>query len=295
MAAPQKIDTTRLPVSRIEIPERLRDVDPKKVDLIVQSASEGQGIRDAIHVRKTGTGYVLVDGRHRLAACPRLGLDDVEAVIWKCTADQARFMEADANLSNGFLTPLDMAVSLAERKRVYEKMYPETRRGAASAAARQGHERTEMSFCDYVGEVIGITARQARRIASAGEALESDDVAALQGVSRHLKMNDLYEIAKVSEDVERREVVRVLAAGKAKTASKARRLYAAATGDAPAPADPVDAEFQALLKAWSRARKVARERFAAHVNDELRGIQAALPDAAGEVVAFAHRREAADE
>ncbi|WP_323763298.1 MULTISPECIES: ParB N-terminal domain-containing protein [Roseobacteraceae] len=272
MPAPQKISTMRLAVSEIEIPDRLRDVDPKKVALIVQSASDGHGIRDAIHVRKTSKGYFLIDGRHRLASCDPLGLDDLEADIWKCTEDQARFMEADANLSGGFLTPLDMAVSLAERKRFYEKMYPETKRGVAGAMARHGQQQTEMSFAQYIGEVVGITARQAQRIVAAGEGLKSDDVAALQVVSRQLKMNDLYEIAKVSEDAERREVVRALAAGKAKTASKARKLYAAATGDAPAPVDPVDAEFQALLKAWGRARRSARARFLDRISDELRAM-----------------------
>ncbi|AKO97658.1 putative transcriptional regulator [Marinovum algicola DG 898] len=278
MPAPQKIETIWLAVDQIDVPERLRDLDPKKVDLIVQSAREGQGLRDAIHVRKTSKGYSLVDGRHRLASCGPLGLEGLEANVWKCTADQARFMEADANLSGGLLTPLDMAVSLAERKRVYEKMYPETRRGAASAMARQGHERTEMSFCEYVGEVIGITARQARRIVSAGEALDGEEVAALQPVSRLLKMNDLYEIAKVSEADERSEVVRALAGGKVKTAAKARKIYAASTGAAPAPVDPIDAEFQALMKAWGRARKSARTRFLDHIHDDLVSVQEA-PDA----------------
>lgn len=274
MAAPRKTGIQSIALSDIDIPDRLRELDEKKVELIVKSAQDGQGIRDAIHVRSVGKGkFSLIDGRHRLDAAYLLGLREIDAEVWTCSAKQARFMEADANLSSGLLTPLDMAVSLAARKAAYEELYPETKRGVAGALARHGEQRTEMSFADYMAAVTGQTSRQIRRVVSAGEALAREEVRALQSVAKLVKMNDLYELAKIGDDAERSFVVEKIATGEAKQAGKARKLYAAETGQAPAPVDPTEAEFQALLKAWGRARKAARLRFLEEVTDELTRMQ----------------------
>lgn len=274
MAAQQKIKTVRIALADIAIPDRLRNLDQSRVDLIVESAGDATGIRDAIHVRKVSNGYELIDGRHRLAACEAFGSLDVEASIWKCTAEQARLVEADANvLSGGFITPLDLAVSLAARKRAYETLHPETKRGVAGALARHGQQGTEMSFADYLAAVMGKTPRQVRRVISAGEKLDPRDVAILRQAPKPLAMNDIYELAKIDNTVERYDVVEAIGAGKAKTVSKARKLYAAEQGTAPGPVDPVDAEYQALLKAWQRARKSARRRFLDRIGDDLLEMQ----------------------
>jgi ParB family chromosome partitioning protein len=75
-------------------------------------------------------------------------------------------------------------------------------------------------------------------------------------------MNDLYEIAKISDEEERDAVVLRLSVGNAKSAAEARRtLKAEAGGDETPAKDPVEEAFIALSKAWARAPMAAKKRF----------------------------------
>ncbi|HPT48548.1 MAG TPA: hypothetical protein PLM07_21900, partial [Candidatus Rifleibacterium sp.] len=54
--------------------------------------------------------------------------EEIAAHIWTdVTDDWARLMEVDDNLAGAEMNALDTAVFLAERKKVYEKLHPETK------------------------------------------------------------------------------------------------------------------------------------------------------------------------
>jgi ParB family chromosome partitioning protein len=253
-----------IPLDQIEVGKRARRVSEKTVDLIVQSAiARGGQITVPIDVRRLkGQKFSLIDGGHRIAASRVLGNATVPAQVWTCTAEEARFMEADAILATAHITPLDLAVTLTKRKAAYERLHPETKRGVAGALARHGMQGTEMSFADYVAKVIGITPRQSRRIIAAGEALSESAAEALSNSPLRIAMNDLYEIAKISDEEERDAVVLRLSVGNAKSAAEARRtLKAEAGGDETPAKDPVEEAFIALSKAWARAPMAAKKRF----------------------------------
>ncbi|WP_456386100.1 chromosome partitioning protein ParB [Profundibacter sp.] len=261
----------RIALAEIKVrDDRVTPLNDDAVRLIMQSAEETGEIRDPIHLRKVKGGFELIDGRHRLEVARRLGHDDILAQIWSCTLEQARLMEADANVTFTHMGAVDLAVSLAERKRAYQKLHPETTAGIAGASARWNMQATEMSFASFISEILGVSRRQIERVVAAGEALDQAAVIALRKAPKRVAMADLYEIAKVDGPDEHAYIVKSLVSGEAKNAAAARRSYAAeANGAKPTPKDPVEEAFKALLTAWKRAPKVAQRRFVAASQKEI--------------------------
>ena len=271
MKQPTLMQIDQLPVAQIEHGSRLRPVSEAAVESLIASINELGVMKDAIHVRKRKDGrFVLIAGAHRLEAARRLGWAEVPVKVWTdITDDWARLMEIDDNIAGAELSPLDTALFLAERKRLYEKLHPEARRGLAGAVARwDATDTMSVAFTTATAEKFSMTDRHVRRLIAAGERLDPRDVQLLRKAPRPVTLKDLGEIAKIGEPAERYDVVEALAEGHAKSASEARRKWREAKGATPV-SDPVETELKALLTAWKRASKVARRRFVAAAGGEL--------------------------
>ncbi|MDX8354325.1 ParB/RepB/Spo0J family partition protein [Cognatiyoonia sp. IB215182] len=260
----KEIKVVDISLDEIEVGNRIRMVSPSAVNVIAMSIEDLAVLTDPIHVRKIKNGYRLIDGAHRVAAVKKLGWSSVPTKVWQCTADQAELMESDANISTTHLPPLELAVSLAARKKTYEKLHPETRRGHAGAAARWSHkvQTTEMSFASWMADLHGVTKRHIERIISAGDQLTSDQIRWLRNAPKQVTMADLQTLAKTGDDSQRSKVCIALNNGEAKSAAAAiKRLRAPSeTPDK----DPVEQAFTSLRRAWDRAPKAARKRFLSH-------------------------------
>ena len=242
--------------------DRVTPLGEDGLSLILQSVEETGEIRDAIHLRKVKGGYELIDGLHRLEVARRTGRETIRAQVWHCTLDQARLMEADANVTFTHMNAVDLAVSLAGRKRSYLKLHPETARGVAGGRLCPGEQATEMSFVKFISEVIGVSKRQIERVVAAGEAMDQKAVLALRKAPKRVAMGDLYQIAKAHGPEEREYILKSLVAGQAKNAAAARRAFAAEKrGEKPTVKDPVEEGYKALLTAWKRAPAAAKRRF----------------------------------
>lgn len=264
----------RVAVAEVDASARLRPISEAGVESLIASITETGVMKDAIHVRKRRDGRLqLIAGGHRLEAARRLGWAEIEAKVWaNVTDDWARLMEIDDNLAGAEMNALDTAVFLAERKAVYERLHPETKRGVAGGLARQGSATELSSFAASTAEKFGMTARQVRKIVSAGVRLNVNDVAHLRQAKRPVTLKDLTELAKIGEAEERTSVVLRLATGNAKSAAEARRtLRLERVGEAPVK-DPVDVQYLALLSAYKRASKAAKRRFVNEVGAELRDL-----------------------
>lgn len=257
---------TRVRLSDVRTSNRLRPVSQSGVDAILDSVAEIGQIKDPVHVRRRKDGLVLLAGGHRMAAYAQMGVEEAEVWLWSgITDDVARLIEIDDNLAGAEMNPLDTAVFLAERKRVYEKLHPET-----AATAFKGNRHTgslaadtmsATSFARATAEKFGMSDRHVRRLIEAGTKLGVDSARLRQAV-RPVSLKDLMEIAKIGDVAERYAVIDGLIAGSAKSAAEARRVWAAQERGEVAPAkDPVEEAFQALLKAWERAPMAARRRF----------------------------------
>ena len=262
---------TSLPIDQIEVSGRLRPVSPAGVATIVASIREIGQLANPVVVRqlrrKGETVWRVLDGAHRLAAAVELGWTEVPVRVFECNDDQARIMEIDGNLSGAELNPLDTAVFLATRKAVYERLHPETKAGVAGGLARQGSASDMMSFAATTAEKFGLSQRHVERMIAAGAKLGGDEVARLRQAPRQVTLKDLQDISRIANPVDRYGVVEALAAGSAKSASAALKARRAPTEAVEA--DPLEEQFKALSKAWSRAGAAARRRFVAAHFDAL--------------------------
>lgn len=263
-----------LPIEAIEVTGRLRPVTEAGVESLLASFRDIGVIKDAIHVRRSGRGEAvrlrLLAGGHRLEAARRLGWTTIRAQVWTdITDDLARLIEVDDNLAGAEMDALDTAVFLAERKRVYERLHPETvaKTGAALVAHRwnTADMMSVVSFATATAQKFGLTDRHVRRMIAVGTALTRDEVGQLRAAPRPVTLADLQALSRIGDEAERGIVVRQLAEGAAKSAAAARRSLQAATSVEA----PREDAFRALRDAWSRAPKQARRRFVSAVFDDL--------------------------
>jgi ParB family transcriptional regulator, chromosome partitioning protein len=264
----------RIRLSDVKVDQRLRPVSHAGVQAILASVADIGRIKDPVHVRRSKKGLTLLAGGHRMAAYAELGIEEADAWVWSgITDDHARLIEIDDNLAGAEMTALDTAVFLAERKRVYEKLHPETRAktGAALAAARWDAADivSVASFVATTAEKFGMSDRHVRRLVAAGEKLGVDS-ARLRHCPRPITLKDLSDIAGIKEPVERYAVIDALREGTARSASVALAAHRARErGDVTVEKDPVEDGFNALMKAWSRAPMAAKKRFLLEMRTEV--------------------------
>lgn len=272
MPEPRLLETRRVPLAEIDDSKRLRPVSQAGVDALVSSYKALGVMKDPIDLRRTKSGaFVLMAGGHRMGMARELGWTEIEAKIWvDVTDDWSLLMEIDDNLAGAEMNALDNAIFLAERKKVYEKMHPETRQGMAGAAARWNASELS-SFASATADKFGMTVRQIQKIVAAGTSLSADEIDLLRGAPRPVTLKDLTEISKIEFEGERKQVVLRLSGGNAKSAAEARKSLLAEAGEAPVQ-NPVEDEFKALLSAWGRAGAVARRRFVEEAYPDLEGL-----------------------
>lgn len=252
-------------LAEVKVDQRLRPVSHAGVQAILASVEEIGRVKDPIHVRRDKKGLTLLAGGHRLGAYAELGIEEVDAWVWSgITNNQAKLIEIDDNLAGAEMCPLDTAVFLAERKKVYERLHPEAKATTgADLVARRWNTADTMSvvsFAKVTAEKFGISDRHVRRLVEIGSTLSRDEVRWLRAAPSPVRLADLQALAKIGEGHDRSQVCIRLSNG-AKSASEARRsLQIERDGEAPA-RDPVEEAFIALSKAWARAPMAAKRRF----------------------------------
>jgi len=130
--------------------------------------------------------------------------------------------EIDDNLAHADLGALDLAVFLAERKTVYERMYPQTTAEAFKGNRHTGSLAADMmSFARSVADQRDMSERQIRRLVAAGQGLDRATVAQLRAAPAKVTLADLQTLAKCGDAEDRAAICTALAAGSAKSAKAA--------------------------------------------------------------------------
>jgi len=161
------------------------------------------------------------------------------------------------------LNALDRAVSLAQRKIVYERMFPETKAGVAGGKARQGSANDIMSFAQGTAEKIGMSPRTIERAVRIAFQIPAEIRRQLRGTPTADNQSELLKLAEQDERTQRRSVD-LLIAGKAKNIAAA---IAQATGNVPDPKTPEELQLDALTSAWARAGSGVKKSFIAHLRE----------------------------
>lgn len=276
MKSPTLMTISKVRVADVLTHNRLRPVTETGVESLIASINETGVMKDAIHVRKKKDGsFHLIAGGHRMEAARRLGWDEIEAKVWTdVTDDWARLMEVDDNIAGAELNPLDTAIFLAERKAIYERLHPETKRGVAGGLARQGLASDIVSFAAATAEKFSMSRRNVERLVAAGTGLQAEEIKALRSAPVQITLKDLGEISKIAPSDERQSVMFQLAVGREKSAAAARRAFKASKGEpVEAVKDPVEAAFKAMSALWARAPMAAKRRFMQEFSDEIAGLE----------------------
>lgn len=260
---------TELEIAQIAVGERLRPVDQAGVAALVM-VIEDHGFTVPIIVRRKKSGFVLIDGAHRLAAMQQRGAVSIPVRAYTCTDVEARTMEAAQNLAGVSLTPLDDALFLAAYRTSYLEMHPETARGVAGGMARQGSANELSSFAELIANKRSMSVRQVQKLAKAGHQITREEASKLRISPNKVMLKDIIEFGKIPDGDVRKFVITCLSGGAAKSVSQARRAHAAEFGPVPEADIQGDNEraFKALLGAWKRAPMAVKRRFAREVFEE---------------------------
>jgi ParB family transcriptional regulator, chromosome partitioning protein len=134
-------------------------------------------------------------------------------------ADKALLLEIDENLARANLSPAEEAAHLHKRKEIFERLHPETKRGAAgkhrpkSKVSQNG--TPEKAFIDDAAKKTGRGRSTVARSVSRGQNIT--DVAALAGTSLDHGV-ELDAMAKLPPD--RQEALRARALAGKKVSAK---------------------------------------------------------------------------
>lgn len=112
----------RVIVDHVDIPPRLRAVDASKVKRLAESM-DAIGLQSPITLHQGSPdqeGFDLIAGAHRLEAARSLGWEWIDAFFMQADEIDRQLWEIDENLMRSELTPTQMAEHLAKRKELWE-------------------------------------------------------------------------------------------------------------------------------------------------------------------------------
>jgi len=262
-------DIVSLPISTIRAGDRLREVDQDHVDFIAVSLDEN-GLRSPLWVRVAGADglHDLIAGAHRLAAATQLGWDEIRCEVMDVDDLDAKMLEIDENLFRRELTCLDRAAFLAERKDVYEALHPESKRGVVGQSAMNNQTDNLVSlvpsFAEATAIKLGVDARTVFRAIARARNIAPDVRKMIATTWVAQKGAALDALARLQPDEQRAAVAILLKERGPKTIP----LALAELRGTPIEQDTDEAEYAALIKAWRRAGKRARDQFVAFLDSE---------------------------
>lgn len=155
---------------------RLRRLRPDVVEALAASMDQ-VGQLQPIILNDDGT---LIAGWHRIAAAKQLGWETIKAIcVDGRSTNLIRLMEIDENLVRADLSPAERAAHHAERKKLYECEFPQTRHGGDRKSSRQNGDLIARYTADAVNKT-GESERTVQREVARGAI---PDVVGLAGTS----------------------------------------------------------------------------------------------------------------
>lgn len=191
-------------ISEITIPKsRLRSVRVHTVSALVDSI-EKLGLLQPITITPDA---VLIAGYHRFLACRRLKMDTIAVQVMDVEKATRRMVEIDENLIRAELSALEKGEHLAERKRLYEALYPTAKHGGDRFGIQDA--KFASCFATAVGGKIGQSKRTIQHAVSISKGLD----AGVRDTIRHLPIADnqreLGRLSKLKAEEQRRVAERL--------------------------------------------------------------------------------------
>lgn len=268
-----------IPLALIDVPNRLRELDPDWAALLAESFRE-RGQDTPIWVsqgdEKTGR-HRLIAGMHRLEAARLAGWDAIGALAFEGTDLQAELLEIDENLIRRELSELDRATFLSRRKEVWEALHPHTKHGGrrrGDQVANPGHSVAEAlahRFSAEAAEKLGMSERSVRRAIKRHSGLAPDVRRLLANTPFAHRGTELDALAKLPVQDQRRVVAELVR--EVQPAGSVREARITLGMINPPQQAEAERQFNALLTAWRKAGRTARDQFLAHLERAARTAQ----------------------
>jgi ParB family chromosome partitioning protein len=261
--------------SLIDCSDRLRALDEAAVQAMAAAMSE-RGQLQSIIVRRNPDGSNrprLVAGRHRVAAALLLGWPEMRVEWRELTDQEARLEEIDENLIRAELTALDRAVFLAERKRVYEELHPETGHGGDRKRKPKTVEDQVANLATwsrYSKDAAAKTGLSERAVQRAVELVSKLAPAVIDELRRSPIADNQAQLLALADlpEAEQKTCAGALAGGKAKNVEAAR---IATELVAPRVVDPDEVAVSRCIAIFERASAKARKRIFQYISLEQKG------------------------
>ena len=152
MNEPLNTHRTLVAIASIQEGSRQRAFDPLLAEAYAGTLPT-LGMKQPIEVSRSGDGYRLLDGKHRLEAAKLVGWDQVPITITKIDDGNedasAALHEAFANLARGELTALDRMAHLAAAKAAHDTLYPKAAKGGRPKKATRADDENRPIFGQF--------------------------------------------------------------------------------------------------------------------------------------------------
>ena len=175
----------KIKIADIVVGDRLRAADPVWVEALAKMIEES-GLLQPVVIWMDGDTPRLVAGLHRMEAYKLNEQEEIPYTLSDAkTYDEARTDEIIENVGRNELNALDRAHHLAELKEVYERRYPETKKGgdvkSEEAKEARKNQTAIFSFSSEIGDKIGLSERAIRMSVAIWKGLSDDTKKTIAG------------------------------------------------------------------------------------------------------------------
>lgn len=231
-----------------------REINSATVKKLAQSI-EQVGLRHPVTVKRKADKYVLIAGRHRLEACKKLGREHISASIVTMTNDEARLWEIAENLHRSDLSRLERDEQVAEWIKITERISI-SQSESLRADGRGGRPRGIENAAHEIG-VERQDAHRAVRVASLSD--EAKEAARETGLDDNR--------SALLEAASKPTVAEQVAAIHQRHTAKVVKI----ADDPLNNIESAEKQVAALMAAWNRAGKEAREEFLLRIDQTVMG------------------------
>lgn len=220
--------------------DRFRPLNVAKVKEIAESI-EKHGQMQPILIDELGN---LIFGNHRLHACIKLEIPVEAKVTQERDPNKLALMEIDENLTRKELTQTEHENHLAERKRLYNILYPDTAKKGAKGADASGKK----AFSADTAETLGVSEKSVDRMVKRGT-LAAEELQEARD-NKEITNGDLDKIIKeTGEDKEaQHEKLKALIQAKADKKNEVKEEIPEPVEEIPEPVAEVIPEFVIKLE-----------------------------------------------
>lgn len=183
-------DFKTISIDAIQIGDDRRPLNQNWVDVLAESIAE-QGLINPISVRPVETGYMLITGRHRLAALKQnidfdfIGPSTITVTVRnyddKKDGNYYRFEEVSENLIRNELSALDRAQAMFDLDAFYKGLYPELKRGGDRKSIDAQNQTAIVAVWSELLEKVGMSERSFMRAKAIWKGLSQPSIARIYG------------------------------------------------------------------------------------------------------------------